>query len=134
MLDPLLAGLVADFILEAREHADRVERAIVGLADQPIELRAGALEHAQREIHTLKGNAGMMGFDELRAVTHAIEDRIAAVDLAAPAIEGALAGLDEARAAIARIDSEREDAPPDPEADVHLGGVRVPFAALDLLA
>ncbi len=139
MTDPILVGLVDEYLLEARERLDRVERMLVGLDVQSPDERGSAIIAARRELHTLKGNSSMMGFEDIRALAHRIEDLVARIDPAAPGIDEVLAGLDHVRDALAHVAPVGEiakaaaTADPDHEADSRLGSVRVSFAALDLL-
>jgi two-component system chemotaxis sensor kinase CheA len=74
MNDPA-AALRGAFHDEARS---RIDSAVDGL----LELERGtggaeALAHVLREFHSIKGAAGMMGYDEVYAIAHAAEDLLA---------------------------------------------------------
>jgi two-component system, chemotaxis family, sensor kinase CheA len=65
-------ALVQLFFEESEEGLAAMEQALVTLEE-----RAGdddALKTAFRVAHTLKGNAASLGFAELAAVTHEVED------------------------------------------------------------
>ena len=116
-----------------------------------ILLHGAALAQAKRELHTLKGNSGMMGFSDLQQLAHLMEDEVEGLDMEAPQLEGLLAHLDRLRRALesiratsqaagaeeaaARAEAEDEQlAEPTPEKTLGSGGsVRVPFSKIDQL-
>jgi len=64
--------LVDTFLGEAAEILDQLEQGIVGLEARPDD---GELLHALfRAAHTLKGSAGMAGFDAVSDLAHDLED------------------------------------------------------------
>ncbi len=150
--------LLDEFLLEARERADEVESMLLRLTSSgadDVEVRDAAIARAKRELHTLKGNSGMMGFSDLQALAHRMEDQVEALDLGQPEISGLLSdldalrhGLDQARpAAVEQAASAAESgsaatAQPrqptateaDKDAQESVGGsVRVSFAKIDQL-
>jgi len=135
-VDTTFKELLGDFLLEARERLDRVEELLLGLKEQASEPRREAIEKIKRDLHTLKGNSGMMGLGELQAVAHEVEDLIQALDPKNPEVEPSLAGLDRFRSLLRSLDQGgQEDSSLLQEAsqDLALGSVRVPFSALDEL-
>jgi two-component system, chemotaxis family, sensor kinase CheA len=65
------AELIADFLVEAREHLSLIEGQLLTLERDP-----GAMEiiHAVfRAFHTIKGLAGFLGFSIMQAVAHEVE-------------------------------------------------------------
>ncbi|HEX6242423.1 MAG TPA: Hpt domain-containing protein, partial [Polyangiales bacterium] len=60
------------FVEDARRHLQQCRAALVQAADDTTQ-RAEAIHAAFRAMHTLKGNAGMMGFAELEALGRAAE-------------------------------------------------------------
>ncbi|MEM1204830.1 MAG: Hpt domain-containing protein, partial [Acidobacteriota bacterium] len=141
--------LLDEFLLEARERADEVETLLLRLPQADDETRRSALAQTKRELHTLKGNSGMMGFSDLQQIAHLMEDQVEAMDLDAPAIDEILQQLDHLRHGLEAIRSpaeESEDAPlaeptgPTDSGDGERfvakdigGSVRVPFAKIDHL-
>ncbi len=144
--------LLGEFLLEARERADEVEALLLRLRSGDAEAVQTALAQAKRELHTLKGNSGMMGFSELQQLTHRMEDRVEDLDLETPDLTGLLGDLDELRRGLETIGNtvtdavaaEEEVAPasPDEAAKVEeptvtswetAGSVRVPFSKIDQL-
>ncbi|MEM6794367.1 MAG: chemotaxis protein CheW, partial [Acidobacteriota bacterium] len=142
--------LLDEFLLEARERADEVESVLLRLSSAEAADRDSALAQAKRELHTLKGNSGMMGFSDLQQLAHRMEDQVEELDLAAPHIDPLLSCLDELRQGLDSIRSPAEEAAaPDPAAGPDAGetassteagaagrdagSVRVPFARIDHL-
>ncbi len=145
--------LLDEFLLEARERADEVESMLLRLGSSDSEVVDASIARAKRELHTLKGNSGMMGFSDLQALAHRMEDQVEALDLGQPEIGGLLTdldalrhGLDQARPAAIdeQTESEKTGAVAKPqrstesEADDEVpettgGSVRVPFAKIDQL-
>ncbi len=68
-------ALVRLFREEADEGLAAMEQALLALEHGPG--RAETLQTLFREAHTLKGNAAMLGLDELAQVTHEVEDVLA---------------------------------------------------------
>lgn len=103
-MDPSgLQELFDEFLLEARERAAEVESLMLRVASGGSGIREAALAQVQRELHTLKGNAGMMGYGDLQTLAHRLEDEVEALDLDDPAIDPVLAGVDELRRTIEEI-------------------------------
>lgn len=133
MTTDLFAALHADFVADASERLDRVEEVLLDLADVESAEREKRLNVAKRELHTIKGNAGMMGLDELQAAAHEMEDGI--VDLAVGGEETALLEqLDEFRHTVATLtNGEGNAAGTDTTRSEGVVSVRIPFSTLDPL-
>lgn len=138
-MDNAFQELLGDFLHESRERLDQVEELLLGLAERTPAAREESLQKARRDLHTLKGNSGMMGLKDLQALAHEIEDGVDALDPQAPAIEELLAGLDRFRSQLRRQiggGEERVDEDlglEEVSQDLALGSLRVPFTALDEL-
>ncbi|MEM9557655.1 MAG: chemotaxis protein CheW [Acidobacteriota bacterium] len=103
--------LLDEFLLEARERADQVESLLLGVkTGSPTEQRE-SLARAKRELHTLKGNSGMMGFTDLQQIAHTMEDRVEELDLDAPEIDSLLTSLDAMRRGLEAIRSTDDTTP-----------------------
>src|SRR5690348_11038157 len=89
--------IFADFLLESQERLARLEEVLLALSEQPGEAAPRLLEEARLQLHTLKGNSGMMGLAELQSVAHALEDRVDSIDPEAPQVEDLLQGVDRFR-------------------------------------
>ncbi|HVR97808.1 MAG TPA: Hpt domain-containing protein, partial [Thermoanaerobaculia bacterium] len=132
--------IFADFLLESRERLARLEEVLLALASGAGDDAHPLLEEARLQLHTLKGNAGMMGLGDLQAIAHEMEDHIETVDMAAPDVEDLLRGVDRFRDLLDRTAAGREGrtaaASATAGASVGLGevnaeGVRVAFSTLD---
>ena len=138
-------GLLSDFLLEAEERIACVEAALLSLSNAPLEGARPILDEIRRELHTLKGNSGMMGLKSIQALCHQIENDVEAIDPREPRVDAVLSGLDALRSALrssppegtshqepeapsATIPSHSTDLP-----DAMHGSVRVPFTALDAM-
>ena len=64
--------LLSTFKAEAGERIESLSRGLLRLETQPNNPEVVA--EIFRDAHTLKGSAGMMGFDDLKELAHAIED------------------------------------------------------------
>ena len=138
MQDPRFAALFADFLLESRERLDHLEELLLeaAAAGAPGILEGEALAGIQLELHTIKGNAGLVGLEEMQAEAHLLEDRIEAEPAAGPEL---LAGVDRMRGMLLRAEMGEEaggEAGGDETAVSERAvqaGVRVTFATLDSL-
>ncbi len=60
------------FLEEAQEYLDTIESTLVGLASNPID--AQQMDAVLRAAHSVKGGAGMMGYQTLSHLAHRLED------------------------------------------------------------
>lgn len=60
------------FLDEAQEYLDTLDAAILGIADQQVDVQR--VNAALRAAHSIKGGAGMMGFQVLSELAHRLED------------------------------------------------------------
>ena len=157
-MDPAFRELLADFLSEGAERTDKVEALLLRLAEADAASRAERVLAIKRELHTLKGNAGMMGLPAIQALAHELEDRVEGLDSAEPAalaagIELSLDGIDRLRtllgelAAVPAAPASPEPASPEPVGaqpaahDAPLvpglstgdGRIRVPYGKIDEL-
>jgi len=124
------AALLAIFREETIERLDRVVDVLLaaesGAAESP------AVDLLFRDVHSIKGNAGMVGFEEARAVAHAMEDLLEgprergslpaelvdpllrASDAIRRAIDGESGVAADALAALGRADAPAADSGPTP--------------------
>ncbi|MFZ2493991.1 MAG: Hpt domain-containing protein, partial [Thermoanaerobaculia bacterium] len=132
-------GLLDDFLLESQERVTRVEELLLQASDAAAGDREALLDEARRELHTLKGNAGMMGLEELQSVAHALEDSLADLGNAddfqplLALLDTYKASMDGLKGATAETQAQAERRP---DAGVEAtsrtpGSVRVPFTTLD---
>jgi two-component system chemotaxis sensor kinase CheA len=127
--------LIAEFLLDVGERVSRVEEALLSLGSAADAERPAIVDRVKRDLHTLKGNAGMMGFDELQRLAHEMEDELAGSSADDVDVAGLLHTLDRYRNEMRTVtgDSDATDnaSMGGSEADLATGSVRVPFAALD---
>jgi two-component system, chemotaxis family, sensor kinase CheA len=63
--------LVADFVMESREHLGNVEAGVLVLEKEPT--TAEVLNSVFRSFHTIKGLAGFLEFEGIQSIAHEIE-------------------------------------------------------------
>lgn len=131
-MDPTFRELLADFLSEGFERTDAVEQHLLDIASEDSAGRREAVIGIKRQLHTLKGNAGMMGLGALQQLAHALEDRVEVVDVEdqeglAAAVDQLLAGVDQMREhlnTLTRDEAEeggagQDDSAEDDPADYH---------------
>src|SRR2546423_649931 len=74
MDEQVFRALLEEFYLESKERLDKIEQVLLVLETSDAEKRGELLVEAKRELHTLKGNSGMMGLGELQRLAHQIEE------------------------------------------------------------
>jgi len=122
------AGLVGDFILETREHLTSIENDLLTLDREPAQPEA--LHSLFRSFHTVKGLAGFLEFDSIRALAHEVETildlaRNHQMDIDSNVIDVVLESADYLKREMDRLDAELAGAPPGESADVAALIVRV---------
>lgn len=122
------AGLVNDFILETREHLTSIENDLLTLDREPAQPEA--LHSLFRSFHTVKGLAGFLEFDSIRALAHEVETildlaRNHQMDITARVIDVVLESADYLKHEMNRLEAELAGAPPSASADVSALIVRV---------
>ncbi len=130
MEDQELQALLGELLAEAEERTARVEQLLLELPRRPAGERSGLASQARRELHTLKGNAGMMGFDALQLAAHELEDLVEGLDLERPDVQASLAGIDRLRHETGALGRRRGDAA---GAVRTADGVRIAYDRLDAL-
>jgi two-component system chemotaxis sensor kinase CheA len=134
-------SLLGEFLLDAQERVLKLEQVLLGLDDADGAARQDLLVGAKRELHTLKGNAGMMGLADVQRLAHQMEDEIQGMSARELDAAALLARLDGLRAALRSHDPSAKEAAAPPQAaaptapadGVAQGSVRVPFQVLDPL-
>lgn len=125
-------GFIDDFLIEAQERCDRIEELLLSAIEADGPERDDLLDEARRELHTLKGNAGMVGLRDLQLAAHALEERVTGSDADVPTLRDLLREVDDFRLLLgASAVSEAE--PQMPRTMQPLRTVRVSFKALDEL-
>lgn len=111
-----LAGLYGEFLDESQELLEALGRDLVELERRPDD--AEVVQRIFRAAHSLKGNAGFMGLEELAALAHAMENVLGALRDGSLAGTSALLdllfrGLDACRALLAASAAETASRPVD---------------------
>ncbi|MGF1513644.1 MAG: response regulator [Elainellaceae cyanobacterium] len=104
------------FLDEAQDYLDNLENSLIGLASGGA--NAQAINSAMRSAHSIKGGAGMMGFQLLSQLSHRLEDGLKvlkiqkhAVDINAELEQLLLSAVD----CLRRVaESDRQNVPVDP--------------------
>lgn len=136
-------GLLSDFLLDARERIDRIEEILLALQEVEPNAVQKSLDEAKRELHTIKGNSGMMGLNNLRGIAHDLEEEVQSLDIRTLDVQKILIGLDQFRVVLETVkgasDSTQEHEAAIPSDGTAIGSnitqrsIRVPFTALDEL-
>ncbi|MGA7885373.1 MAG: Hpt domain-containing protein, partial [Acidobacteriaceae bacterium] len=100
--------LTREFLLEAREGLDRMERGLTELESRPADCEL--LAEIFRSVHTIKGTTGFLGFPRLESLAHAGENllgllRDGRLVVDSDIISGLLALLDRLRGILRSIES-----------------------------
>ena len=65
-----------EFTSEAEDLLDELSRDLVELEGQGVNVRPEVINKIFREVHSLKGLAGMLGFGEISELSHSLEDML----------------------------------------------------------
>jgi two-component system chemotaxis sensor kinase CheA len=143
MDEQVFRALLEEFYLESKERLGHIEEVLLAVEAAPVAARAELLVDAKRELHTLKGNSGMMGLPELQQLAHEIEDRVAEIAperVQGSAVRDLLQSVDRFAGLLDRACGRADETPEAAAvAEEEEGGrgvqesVRVSFAALDSL-
>jgi len=71
--EELLRSLFGEYEAECRERLKRVATILEQLQESGLDQDSTLIQDARREMHTLKGNSGIMGFQELQALAYEAE-------------------------------------------------------------
>ena len=100
-------SLIGDFASEALDLIERLEGTLLSLEGAGEAERVPLLGAARRCLHTLKGNAGMVGASALRSAFHAMEDLAEGSVTDPERVAKLLAGVDVVRAEVRALASGR---------------------------
>ncbi len=139
--------LTQDFCSDASARLDALESDLLAHPAASPDERPALLERIRRVLHTLKGNAGMLGANPLQSALHRLEDLTATPALSAHTCDRLLRAVDVLRAEVARLEAGGapeaggeglvaldEEAGAGPSAAFNVPGeVRLPRARLDEL-
>jgi two-component system chemotaxis sensor kinase CheA len=130
MTSELHDELFDDFLLEAAERLERLEAVILDLEDGVPDPQR--LDEVRRELHTLKGNSGLMGLADLQGLAHELEDAVDRLAGGGAPAAALLAGLDRFRELLRAVSVGKAGG----DAETASGGadgLRVPFDAVEAL-
>src|SRR5213082_1203153 len=82
-----------EFTSEAEELLDTLSRDLVELESQGASVRPEVINKIFREVHSLKGLAGMLGFGEISELSHNLEDMLDRLRMGKIAIDKELIDL-----------------------------------------
>jgi two-component system chemotaxis sensor kinase CheA len=102
------AELIADFILESREHLTTIEQCLLTLEREPD--NADAINSVFRGFHSIKGLAGILEFAAIQEISHEVETalnlaRDGALAVTPAVIDVVLESVDYLSRAIAAVES-----------------------------
>lgn len=103
MAVPHTDELLRDFESEAQERLERLEDLLLAAPSAAPGGVRELVDGIRRELHTLKGNAGMMGLGDLQAAAHAMEDLVVDLEARRPQAQRLLAALDRLRALLKAV-------------------------------
>ena len=136
----MFESLLREFINESKERLNKVEEILLKLIESEESKKREGMVVAKREMHTIKGNAGMMGLIEIQQLCHTIEDQVEAIDILNPQIENILQNIDRCRILLSmQLKEGRKDAKSiDEESliyseNITQGSIRIQFSSLDEL-
>lgn len=133
------SSLLGEFLLEAQERLGRLEELLLAAADGE-DVTPEALDEIKLQLHTLKGNSGIVGRADLQSFAHELEDLAESLSTDTSAAEEMLLGVDRFRRLL-REDRAQDVAKPeagsagsrDNSQGNSQGSVRVAFTILDAL-
>lgn len=73
------------FLDEAQDYLDNLENALIGIAGGTMNVQA--INAAMRSAHSIKGGAGMMGFQLLSQLSHRLEDSLKVLKIQKHAVD-----------------------------------------------
>ena len=100
--------LASEFSEEAKVLLEQLEGDLLALeAESAAELRAESTARIRRVLHTLKGNAGMLGAPSLQAALHRMEDTVASLSADPSLVSWLLSATDAVREEVEAIGAGR---------------------------
>ena len=141
MTIPGFEAFIDEFLLDANERVRQVQDLLLKTGSAEGAERETVLNDLKRELHTLKGNAGMMGFTDIQGLAHEMEENLQESEGGEVDVGGLFAFLDQVTAAIKALSGAPKVAPEEESqleevvaaTEPPEGSVRIPFSALDEL-
>lgn len=78
-MTPFDESIVEEFVIEAKEHLERVERDLLSLEKSKDALNYDKINEIFRGIHTIKGASGFLGFIKIGELSHIMETLLAII-------------------------------------------------------
>lgn len=105
-------SLLESFIEESNEHLETIEEDLL-VIEQSSEEKPEIINRLFRAMHTIKGNAGFLEFENIRNLAHALEDFLSCVrngeiTITASHMDNLLKGVDQLRVMIQDIQHQSE--------------------------
>lgn len=73
MAPPANEALIEEFVVEAQEHLAAIAPDLLGLEAQDSSCSEDTINRIFRAMHSIKGRAGLLGFDRINRLSHAME-------------------------------------------------------------
>jgi len=104
--------VIKEFLIEAYENLDHLDRDLVSLEEQPESKES--LSSIFRTLHTIKGSGGYLGFSKLQSIAHAGEDLLSTIrsqkiKVDSNKITALLAAVDAVREILSNIEARQEE-------------------------
>ncbi len=141
MTIPGFEAFIDEFLLDANERVRQVQDLLLKTGSAEGAERETVLNDLKRELHTLKGNAGMMGFTDIQGLAHEMEENLQESEGGEVDVGGLFTFLDQVTAALKALSGTPKVAPEEESqleevvaaTEPPEGSVRIPFSALDEL-
>ncbi len=115
-------GIFRDFLAGAQHVLVDLERDMLGIEQGTDD----SLGNLKRRLHTLKGDSGLLGLNEIEEFCHAVEDLLETPDLAVTRVDSLLAAKDWIGTALESASRFRTPAPPPEDLLAQLRGEQAP--------
>ncbi len=104
------ASLITEFVAESREHLESIEPDLLAMEEKGAQVSQDIINRVFRAIHSIKGGAGFLAYEALKALSHTMENVLMQVRDGALAItpemtDALLAGVDRLRAMLDDIEA-----------------------------
>lgn len=115
-----------EFTTEAEELLDSLARDLTELESKGTAVRPDVINNIFREVHSLKGLAGMLGFTDVAELAHVLEDLLDGLRMGRVAITAELLEiLNDAHEMLTRhVGAMHDEGPASPDAEPLLGRIR----------
>jgi two-component system chemotaxis sensor kinase CheA len=112
-MDDLLRQVLAVYVAEVREQAQRIAAALLSMEEDAATIPT-AIEELYRHAHSLKGSSASLGVDELAALAHELENALFGVrkyqyPLTAALVDAGLRAMDAAQQRSAGLEADTDE-------------------------